>query len=661
MNRSNTLSFLNDYRSRVTGKPIERLVCSGGGAKGIVYSGSHKALEDTGVLKEVRQIAGTSAGSMTAAFMAVGMESLTLRNILLATPLTSLLGDSVGSLFGHHAPGICFITKDGIPLENFIRQSLMDAVKVSLQKIKNLEQLAAGEPALHAVIEKLYEPNSRFTFADLGVLSDHFPQQFKQLIVPAARFPEGTLQIFNRELTPDVEIALACRASSSIPVLLKPVDIYINGKKQTFVDGGLFDNLPSDYFDSATSSLFSKNVKPFQTLVLAFGDHTKDNENRIHKALYTSRWDEVISDALLEKIVEMAIHHAKHVYALPSELNSFENQKQMVMHAIQCILQQRVRQAKMPREQARAINQAVKEAFEVLSLDCSGNSTEQSAHEVSQLIKEKMRPLLSDVGVLSQLKYNIFLETIGDLDLNYSYAKQNEAGFQKIRSEYPLRTVELRVGNISTFDFDDATRHARILDAFGYLDTVNYITNHDLHDEQHFNEGQFYLTLMHHFESIYQAVLQGAGKNAHLNELTQSLNSLRHQLTYLGKSEAVICRQLYYLVKSMAEKRLDSMEAFVLSRAVEFHNQTIDADTLFKEVYEEGFKHSGMFSTAHITGERFFRSDTLHETLKNKRMMELYQHKSTHSDASRADRVFHALNKIDMFRKGFEDSQLNCF
>jgi len=659
MHRWDMLSFLNDNHSQIEQRPIERIVCSGGGAKGIVYPGSYKALEDTGVLKEVRQIAGTSAGSITAAFMAVGMESLTLQKIMSSTPLKTLLGNSVGSVFGHHAPGICFLTKDGLPLEQFIRQHLIDAVRASIEKITNIQQLAQNDPSLQTVIIKLYGSNPQFTFGDLGILSDRFPRQFKQLIVPAARFPEGILQIFNRELTPNVEIALACRASSSIPALLKPVDIHVNGKKQTFVDGGLFDNLPTDYFDSDTPSSFIKNLKPLQTLVLAFGDDIENNKNSVFKALYTSRWDEVISEALLEKIVEVAIQQAKHSCSLVSELNSFENQAQIVMHAIQCILEQRVRQAKMPIEEARIIKFAVKKAFRCLSTDYQNNSVfteeytfEQHSYEIAQLIKEKMRPILNnDFGVISQLKYNIFLETLGDLDLQYSYVKQSEVGYQKLRSEYSLRTVELRVGNISTVDFDKATLYSRILEAFGYLDTVNFITNHELHPEDHFDESQFYLDLMQYFECIHQAVLQGAGKNSLHTELTQELDSLRQQLTLLGKSEAVICRQLYYFVKSIAEKRLDSIEAFALSRAVEFHNQMIDADKLFKEVYEEGFKHSRIFSTAHITGERFFRLDTLHETLKNKRMMELYQHKLTHSEASRADRVFLALNKIDRFQR----------
>lgn len=663
MNRSDMLSLLRSPSPQREEKTIERIVCSGGGAKGIVYPGSHRALEETGVLKTVRQIAGTSAGSMTAAFMAVGMASSFLRKIMSTTSLKSLLGDSVGSLFGHHAPGICFITKDGLPLELFIRQHLIEAVKISLHKIERIDEITLSDRDLRSVMMKLEGSNPQLTFGDLGVLSDRFPQQFKELTVPAARFPDGILQIFNRELTPDVEIALACRASSSIPALLKPVEIEVDGKKQLFVDGGVFDNLPTDYFD-CHHQLFSKNLKPHQTLVLAFGDHADEHQNMVFKALYASRWDEVIQEEILEKIVEMAIRQAKHFFSSVVELNAFENQAQLIIHAIQSILEQRVRQEKMSIEEARNFMRAVKKSFESLSTDYHHHSVltdeytfENHAHEISQLIKKNMRPVLFDVGIMSQLKFHIVLETLGDLDLHYSYTNQNEAMFQKIRSDYPLRTVELRVGDLSTFDFDEATKHARILDAFGYLDTINFITNHHLHDEEQFKEDLFYLDLMHNFEYIFQAILRGAGKNVLQNEFNQELASLRQQLILLGKSEAVICRQLYYFVKSIAEKSLDSVEAFALSRAVEFHNQIIDADELFKEVYEEGFKYSGFLSTAHITGERFFSSSALHASLKNKHMMTLFQNKLTHHEASRADRVFCALNKIERFQRDFEDSK----
>ncbi len=62
---------------------FERLILSGGGAKGAAYLGACLALEKLGRLNDLEIVAGASAGSIIAAFVAVGMSSETLRKILL--------------------------------------------------------------------------------------------------------------------------------------------------------------------------------------------------------------------------------------------------------------------------------------------------------------------------------------------------------------------------------------------------------------------------------------------------------------------------------------------------------------------------------------------------------------------------------------------------
>ncbi len=189
---------------------------------------------------------------------------------------------------------------------------------------------------------------------------------------------------------------------------------------------------------------------------------------------------------------------------------------------------------------------------------------------------------------------------LGDLNTPYKHTIQSEAGYQKLRAEYALRTVELRVGNLKTTDFSEATKFARVMDAFGYLDTINHITNHELHDPSLFDSEQFYIDLVLSFEHIYKAVLYGAGKNPKQDALIQDIASLRKQLETLDKSEAVIDRQVYQLIKGRAEGQLDSINAFALSRAVEFHNQTLRADALFKETYDKPKKKVKSFDVPRI-------------------------------------------------------------
>jgi NTE family protein len=189
------------------------------------------------------------------------------------------------------------------------------------------------------------------------------------------------------------------------------------------------------------------------------------------------------------------------------------------------------------------------------------------------------------------------------------------------------------------------------MDSLGYLDTVNYITNHELHDPNVFNEKKFYIDLVDKFKHIYEATLLGAGKDPEKNMLLREMVILETKLRYSRKSisEAEISKQVYQLIKDKVEIRLDSMEAFALSRAVEFRNKTITAEQLFKETYEEGFKRGSIFSVSKISGESIFRSSTLHESLKNKNMFELYANQRKHQGQTRTDKVFSALSKMTEF------------
>jgi predicted acylesterase/phospholipase RssA len=82
------------------------------------------------------------------------------------------------------------------------------------------------------------------TFKDLDLLQSIDPEKFKGLIITATRQDNLKLTIFNVENSPNIEIADAVRASSSIPLFFTPYEI--NNIK--YIDGGLNDNTPIDYF-----------------------------------------------------------------------------------------------------------------------------------------------------------------------------------------------------------------------------------------------------------------------------------------------------------------------------------------------------------------------------------------------------------------------------
>ncbi len=644
---------------------IKRVVCSGGGAKGVVYPGSYKAMEETGLLKGVQELAGSSAGAITVALMAVGMSTANFRHELLTTNLEQLMGYKVGAVFGKNAAGVCFMTKDGKPLEEFIRQHIIDAVRASLSGLAQVDKVASDHLELGALLTKMKEQHPRFTFGDLALLHQFFPEIFKRLVVPAVKFPDGDLQIFNAELTPDVEIALACRASASIPIILKPVEIDMGGEKIKFVDGGFFDNVPTDYFDIDPLGKFTKNKKPTQTMVFAFGEGLDNKKNKVFQAIYGGRWDEVISEEFLGKLFDSVIKLAKKLIDQGNPLSTPNEEIPLLIYAVKCSIEQQIEDGKMVADASIAIMRAMKKAIEYMALTPHGyqeflhiykqeKSEETRNALVGQFIKNKMKPVLSGSSVVNKWICNVLVGVLSNLNTPYLHTEKCEEGYQKLRTEYPLRTVELRVGTLKMTDFSDATKWAREMDALGYLDTMNYITNHELHDQKIFNPDAFYISLVNHFLHIYQAVLAGAGQDPKFNRLMKDIESLRKELIRLHKEEGVICRQVYQLIKDRVEGRLYSIEAFALSRAVEFHNQMLKADDLFKETYLQGFKKSNAFSRSEVTGERFFRAYPLHGSLKERSMFELYRDKSCHHEKTRTERVFNTLRNIDSFQETYE-------
>ncbi|XP_078604523.1 uncharacterized protein LOC144878118 [Branchiostoma floridae x Branchiostoma japonicum] len=74
--------------------PFENLVLEGGGAKGIGYVGALKALEDAGILSQIKRLAGTSAGAITASFLAIGMTPEEILDELSGVDLQNMTLDS---------------------------------------------------------------------------------------------------------------------------------------------------------------------------------------------------------------------------------------------------------------------------------------------------------------------------------------------------------------------------------------------------------------------------------------------------------------------------------------------------------------------------------------------------------------------------------------
>ena len=302
-------------------EPFKCAVFSGGGAKGAIYSGVHEAMVQSGVLAGLDAVAGSSAGAITAVAIATGISCEDFHRISQETNFKELLGEGF------------LINKDGKPLyklmQDIVSKNVTDYLKYTdvlevcdlrIQAIQNemnelvtndsskerIETLKAQQSTLQSVIDsggqqladinKRVQENDTVTFQDLNLLHVVDPIKFKDLVITATNRETGELTIFDARKTPDIEIALACRASASIPLVFEPVTI--NGVQ--YVDGGYRDNIPLSHFQggeqqqddeirdiSNSPDQVKSAKKQGRTLALAFGSDSIDDTANV--AIYSAR------------------------------------------------------------------------------------------------------------------------------------------------------------------------------------------------------------------------------------------------------------------------------------------------------------------------------------------------------------------------------------
>lgn len=245
---------------------IEHLVLSGGGAKGVAFSGMVKALEETQALEKIRTLSGSSAGAISAAFLASGMGHADFDKMSDETNLVSLL-DSQSKVLG---PIQQFSSTIGNGLAKIpgktgnIGKLLFDLLPRLQSKATELERLVQTEmvksiesrsphaqlsPASEACVKEI-RAKGYVTFGDLEQLRKDMPD-IKQLNITGTAMFDGSPQmvVFNASLTPDMDVARAAHISGSLPVVFqKPSEQQLpfqaDGERTRFQDGGIMLNTP---------------------------------------------------------------------------------------------------------------------------------------------------------------------------------------------------------------------------------------------------------------------------------------------------------------------------------------------------------------------------------------------------------------------------------
>jgi NTE family protein len=204
------------------------LVFEGGGVKGIGLAGAIATLEDRGY--KPQNIAGTSAGAISAALLAAGYSATELREIIMGLDYRQFQDKA---------------WEDKVPL---IERSLSLLLDLGLYE---------GKYFLGWVRERLEAKGVR-TFADL-VHPDFAddPRFRSRLQVVASDVTTHELLILPRDahklgIEPDeLDVALAVRMSMSIPIFFEPVrwENPKTGRTHVIVDGGMLSNFPVWLFD----------------------------------------------------------------------------------------------------------------------------------------------------------------------------------------------------------------------------------------------------------------------------------------------------------------------------------------------------------------------------------------------------------------------------
>lgn len=170
-------------------KPKIRVALSGSGTKAPAHVGALAAIENAGY--EIVELAGTSGGALCAGLYACGMRAMALHDLVMEMDWTPLMAVSPWSILS--GKGYC----SGNALLNFMTEQTRGR-----------------------------------TFADLDV----------DLTIMASDVSNEVPYRFDRQLTPNTAIALAGRASASIPIVFAPVLI----GDAVLMDGGMVVNLPVD-------------------------------------------------------------------------------------------------------------------------------------------------------------------------------------------------------------------------------------------------------------------------------------------------------------------------------------------------------------------------------------------------------------------------------
>ncbi len=320
---------------------IRYLTCQGGGMKGIGDVGAVEELEKCGVLAQLEEVAGSSAGGLLATLLAIGCTAKEIRQEMLAIDFRAFqdkrepgwiesirLKDVASSNVGgkqsvadrvsliRQTSAINEATEDsrrhsasrGRGQGFFSKVKKIFSIPEQIEDIAGLalgsdlglwEGEALSQWLSDIVARKTGKPN--ITFRELAELAKANGSQIKRLTLTGSNISDGVLEYYNATNTPDMPIVQAARISASFPGAYKPVIMVDEtGQRKVKVDGGLLENLP-DVFNKepyvSAEELTKEGGNP-RAFALVFRDPRKQGPKKVEngldlaKALYSTKMSE---------------------------------------------------------------------------------------------------------------------------------------------------------------------------------------------------------------------------------------------------------------------------------------------------------------------------------------------------------------------------------
>jgi NTE family protein len=223
--------------------PFENLVFEGGGVKGLAFCGALKVLEERGIITDVKGLAGSSAGAITAGLLACGYTSDEILDALKPKDFNEFKDDDFG------------IFRD---VKRLMTEFGFYAGKEFHRWYGELLAKRAGHPDV--------------TF---GEIFDKFE---KELVVTGTCLNRRETHYYTKKRNPHMPVRDAVRISMSIPLFFAAVE----WKGDFLVDGGVLNNYPIWVFDGE----YPGDPK---------GRHTDPNPNTLGLKLMTEQEIEEVS------------------------------------------------------------------------------------------------------------------------------------------------------------------------------------------------------------------------------------------------------------------------------------------------------------------------------------------------------------------------------